>query len=307
MEIKKINKIISIVGPTASGKSDLAIRIASKFQLPIVNCDSKLLYKGFNIGTAKPSIEDQERVKHFMIDVLDHNKRSNLHWFLEKSRKIIHQLDESNTIPLLVGGTGQYMWGILEGWDPPLIKPNEKLRSNIEKQIRDQGIKKVIQSYSKIYKLNENQDLENPRRLIRIIERLEAGFEGNSDRKIKDHNLDSLILGIKIDRKNNDRLLKKRIKGMLKSGWVEEVKNNMNQGIKPNSPAMLSIGYREILDFINKKVDENELEEKIYISTRKLMRHQDNWFKKSDKRIKWINFENSFHEADIIISEWLKN
>ena len=242
-----------------------------------------------------------------MIDVLDHNKRSNLRWFLQKSRKIIHQLDESNTIPLLVGGTGQYMWGILEGWDPPLIKPNEKLRSNIEKQIRDQGIKKVIQSYSKIYKLNENQDLENPRRLIRIIERLEAGFEGNSDRKIKDHNLNSLILGIKIDRKNNDRLLKKRIKGMLKSGWVEEVKNNMNQGIKPDSPAMLSIGYREILDFINKKVNENELEEKIYISTRKLMRHQDNWFKKTDKRIKWINFENSFHEADIIISEWLKN
>ena len=241
-----------------------------------------------------------------MIDVLDHNKRSNLHWFLEKSRKIIHQLDESNTIPLLVGGTGQYMWGILEGWDPPLIKPNEKLRLNIEKQIRDQGIEKVIQSYSKIYKLNENQDLENPRRLIRIIERLEAGFEGNSDRKIKNHNLDSLILGIKIDRKNNDRLLKQRIKGMLKSGWVEEVKNNMNQGINPNSPAMLSIGYREILDFINKKVDKNELEEKIYISTRKLMRHQDNWFKKTDKRIKWINFENSFHEADIIISEWLK-
>ena len=241
-----------------------------------------------------------------MIDVLDHDKRSNLRWFLEKSRKIIHQLNESNTIPLLVGGTGQYMWGILEGWDPPLIKPNEKLRLNIEKQIRDQGIKKVIQSYSKIYKLNENQDLENPRRLIRIIERLEAGFEGNSDKKLKDHNLDCLILGIKIDRTNNDKLLKKRIKRMLKSGWVEEVKNNINQGIKPNSPAMLSIGYREVLDFINKKVDEEELEEKIYISTRKLMRHQDNWFKKTDKRIKWINFENSFEEADIIISEWLK-
>ena len=242
-----------------------------------------------------------------MIDVLDHNKRSNLRWFLEKSRKIIHQLNESNSIPLLVGGTGQYMWGILEGWDPPLIKPNEKLRLNIEKQIRDQGIEKVIQSYSKIYKLNENQDLENPRRLIRIIERLEAGFEGNSDKKLKDHNLDCLILGIKIDRTNNDKLLKKRIKRMLKSGWVEEVKNNINQGIKPNSPAMLSIGYREVLDFINKKVDEEELEEKIYISTRKLMRHQDNWFKKTDKRIKWINFENSFEEADIIISEWLKN
>ena len=241
-----------------------------------------------------------------MIDVLDHDKRSNLRWFLEKSRKIIHQLNESNTIPLLVGGTGQYMWGILEGWDPPLIKPNEKLRLNIEKQIRDQGIKKVIQSYSKIYKLNENQDLENPRRLIRIIERLEAGFEGNSDKKLKDHNLDCLILGIKIDRTNNDKLLKKRIKRMLKSGWVEEVENNINQDIKPNSPAMLSIGYREILDFINKKVDEEELEEKIYISTRKLMRHQDNWFKKTDKRIKWINFENSFEEADIIISEWLK-
>jgi len=241
-----------------------------------------------------------------MIDVLDHSKRSNLRWFLEKSRKIINHLNESNTVPLLVGGTGQYMWGILEGWDPPIVKPNEKLRLNIEKQIRDQGIKKVIQSYSKIYKLNKNQDLENPRRLIRIIERLEAGFVGNSDKKLKNHNLDCLILGIKIDRTNNDKLLKKRIKRMLKSGWVEEVENNINQDIKPNSPAMLSIGYREILDFINKKVDEEELEEKIYISTRKLMRHQDNWFKKTDKRIKWINFENAFEEADIIISEWLK-
>ena len=94
-----------------------------------------------------------------MIDVLDHSKRSNLRWFLEKSRKIINHLNESNTVPLLVGGTGQYMWGILEGWDPPIVKPNEKLRLNIEKQIRDQGIKKVIQSYSKIYKLNKNQDL----------------------------------------------------------------------------------------------------------------------------------------------------
>ena len=241
-----------------------------------------------------------------MIDVLDHSKRSNLRWFLEKSRKIINHLNESNTVPLLVGGTGQYMWGILEGWDPPIVKPNEKLRLNIEKQIRDQGIKKVIQSYSKIYKLNKNQDLENPRRLIRIIERLEAGFVGNSDKKLKNHNLDCLILGIKIDRTNNDKLLKKRIKRMLKSGWVEEVEHNINQDIKPNSPAMLSIGYREILDFINKKVDEEELEEKIYISTRKLMRHQDNWFKKTDKRIKWINFENAFEEADIIISEWLK-
>jgi len=241
-----------------------------------------------------------------MIDVLDHSKRSNLRWFLEKSRKIINHLNESNTVPLLVGGTGQYMWGILEGWDPPIVKPNEKLRLNIEKQIRDQGIKKVIQSYSKIYKLNKNQDLENPRRLIRIIERLEAGFVGNSDKKLKNHNLDCLILGIKIDRTNNDKLLKKRIKRMLKSGWVEEVEHNIKQGIKPNSPAMFSIGYREILDFINKKVDEEELEEKIYISTRKLMRHQDNWFKKTDKRIKWINFENAFEEADIIISEWLK-
>ena len=80
-----------------------------------------------------------------MIDVLDHDKRSNLRWFLEKSRKIIHQLNESNTIPLLVGGTGQYMWGILEGWDPPLIKPNEKLRFNIETEIRDQGNRKVNQ------------------------------------------------------------------------------------------------------------------------------------------------------------------
>tara|TARA_B100000401_G_scaffold106250_1_gene68956 strand:+ start:1292 stop:2200 length:909 start_codon:yes stop_codon:yes gene_type:complete len=295
-------KIISIVGPTASGKSDLAISIAEKYKLSIINSDSKLLYKGLNIGTAKPSIEELNKTKHYMVNILQPDESSNLLWFLENCRRIIEKLD---SVPILVGGTGQYTWGILEGWDPPQIKPDFKLRKKLEQEISDLGINQVIEKYSKIYPLFENKDLENPRRLIRIIERYKSGYTDSPRRRIKNNNLESLILGIKIDRERTDMLIKSRIKKMIDFGWIEEVNQLLKNGIKKSSPAMSSIGYKEVVSYIEGEYDKNQLEEKIFISTRKLMRHQDNWFKKSDKRIKWIDFDNSFDLADNIISEWL--
>ena len=295
-------KIISIVGPTASGKSDLAISIAEKYKLSIINSDSKLLYKGLNIGTAKPSIEELNKTKHYMVNILQPDESSNLLWFLENCRRIIEKLD---SVPILVGGTGQYTWGILEGWDPPQIEPDFKLREKLEQEISDLGINQVIEKYSKIYPLFENKDLENPRRLIRIIERYKSGYTDSPRRRIKNNNLESLILGIKIDRERTDMLIKSRIKKMIDFGWIEEVNQLLKNGIKKSSPAMSSIGYKEVISYIEGEYDKNQLEEKIFISTRKLMRHQDNWFKKSDKRIKWIDFDNSFDLADNIISEWL--
>lgn len=295
-------KIISIVGPTASGKSDLAISIAEKYKLSIINSDSKLLYKGLNIGTAKPSIEELNKTKHYMVNILQPDESSNLLWFLENCRRIIEKLD---SVPILVGGSGQYTWGILEGWDPPQIEPDFKLRQKLEQEISDLGINQVIEKYSKIYPLFENKDLENPRRLIRIIERYKSGYTDSPRRRIKNNNLESLILGIKIDRERTDMLIKSRIKKMIDFGWIEEVNQLLKNGIKKSSPAMSSIGYKEVISYIEGEYDKNQLEEKIFISTRKLMRHQDNWFKKSDKRIKWIDFDNSFDLADNIISEWL--
>jgi tRNA dimethylallyltransferase len=300
------HKVISILGPTASGKSDLSIKIGQKFDLPIINSDSKLLYKGFDIGTAKPTNSEQNLVKHFMIDVLKFNEKSNLKWFLDESRSIISELNRKDQIPILTGGTGQYLWGILEGWDPPKVKPNQELRKIVYEEIETLGIEKVILNYSKKYQLNSELDLENPIRLIRMIERLESGFKGDSKTKLDNYNMDSLIIGLKIERDQSDKLIRARIKNMISHGWIEEVESLLKSGVDPKSPPMMSIGYREVLDYINGDCTNEELEEKIYLSTRKLMRHQDNWFKKSDKRIKWVNFENSFSEANIIISEWLE-
>ena len=295
-------KIISIVGPTASGKSDLAFKIAEKYNLSIVNSDSKLLYRDFNIGTAKPSENQMKKVKHYMIDLLSHNEGSNLVWFLENSRKIINDLE---SIPILVGGTGQYTWGIIEGWDPPKIKPNSRLRNKLEKEISEFGINQVIQKYSTKYPLKDNKDLQNPRRLVRIIERYDSGYNDSSKRRLENHNLRSLIIGINIDRKTNDQLIKLRIQKMIESGWIDEVKQLLENGVEKNAPAMSSIGYREVISYLDQELDKNQLNKKIFSSTRKLMRHQDNWFKKSDKRIKWVDFDNSFEQADNIISLWL--
>ena len=300
------HKVISILGPTASGKSDLAIKIGKKFNFPIINCDSKLLYRGLDIGTAKPTHADQNLVKHYMIDILNYDDHSNLRWFLDESRKIITELNNNNQIPLLTGGTGQYLWGILDAWDPPQVKPNKKLRQNIYKEIENFGIKKVVKKYSENYKLNPGLDLENPVRLIRIIELYESGHSSYSKNKLDNYDINSLIIGIKIDREESNKLIKQRIKKMFSMGWIEEVEKLLISGIDPDSPAMMSIGYREIIDHIYGNSSKDQMEEKIYTSTRRLLRHQDNWFKKSDKRIKWINFENSFEAADIIIQEWLK-
>jgi len=300
------HKVISILGPTASGKSDLAIKIGKKFNFPIINCDSKLLYRGLDIGTAKPTHADQNLVKHYMIDILNYDDHSNLRWFLDESRKIITELNNNNQIPLLTGGTGQYLWGILDAWDPPQVKPNKKLRQNIYKEIEKFGIKKVVKKYSENYKLNPGLDLENPVRLIRIIELYESGHNSYSKNKLDNYDINSLIIGIKIEREESNRLIKQRIKKMFSMGWIEEVEKLLISGIDPDSPAMMSIGYREIIDHIYGNSSKDQMEEKIYTSTRRLLRHQDNWFKKSDKRIKWINFENSFEAADIIIQEWLK-
>ena len=301
------HKIIAILGPTASGKSDLSLKLWENYKLPILNCDSKLFYKGFDIGTAKPTQKERNMVRHYMIDVLEANQTSNLRWFLDKSRKVISDLSRKNIIPILTGGTGQYLWGLIEGWDPPEVKPNEKLREKLNKEIYDLGIDEVVQNYSKIYDLDKNLDLHNPIRLIRIIERIEAGYLEETDRKIKNFTIDPLIIGINIERSKSDQLIMLRIKKMLENGWINEVKSLLDSGIKIDSAPMRSIGYREVAEYIKNNLSKDELEEKIYTSTRKLMRHQDNWFKKSDKRIKWINFSNSFSEADIIIKEWLEN
>ena len=194
------HKVISIVGPTASGKSEISIKLGEKFDLPIINCDPKLLYKDFDIGTAKPTKSQHNLVKHYMIDLLKSNEQSNLSWFLDKSRKIISELNHQNQIPILTGGTGQYLWGILEGWDPPNVSPNKEFRARINLEIKNLGIKKVVKNYSEKYNLDPQLDLENPIRLIRIIERIDAGVYGDSKSKLRNYKIDSLIIGIKIER-----------------------------------------------------------------------------------------------------------
>ena len=162
-----------------------------------------------------------------------------------------------------------------------------------------------LQKYSTKYPLKDNKDLQNPRRLVRIIERYDSGYNDSSKRRLENHNLRSLIIGINIDRKTNAQLLKLRIQKMIESGWIDEVKQLLENGVEKNAPAMSSIGYREVISYLDQELDKNQLNKKIFSSTRKLMRHQDNWVKKSDKRIKWVDFDNSFEQADNIISLWL--
>ena len=174
-----MKKLIAVVGPTAAGKSALAIKMARRFGGEIVNADSRLLYRGFDIGTAKPTPDKRFGVPHHLVDVLDPDDSYSLAAFLDDSRRLIGEITSRGRLPIVVGGTGQYAWGLLEGWDVPRVGPDAELRRYLEEQLDNEGLDSLVAQLLDLDpEAAETIDLRNPRRVMRAIERARAGEPG---------------------------------------------------------------------------------------------------------------------------------
>jgi tRNA dimethylallyltransferase len=276
-------KLIVIVGPTASGKTDLAIKLAKKFNGEIVSADSRLVYKGMDIGTAKP--KDLKGVKHYMIDIVKPNEEFNAALFKEKATETINEIIKRGRVPFLVGGTGLYIRGVVENLDFPKILPNKKLRKELETKTAEQ----LFEIYQKLDPQGALKiDKHNTRRLIRAIEVCKSTGKSFWENRISNEPLyDVLELGINIQSDELQVRIEKRVKKMIKSGLEKEVKGLFKKYNSKLAP-FNTIGYAEWRDYFKRKISKEQVELNITRNTIAFAKRQITWFKK-EKSIQWIN------------------
>jgi len=297
-EEKYDKKLIVIVGPTASGKTKLAVDLAKKFEGEIVSADSRQIYKEMNIGTNKPTKKEMGGITHHLIDVVDPDQEFNVALYKEMAMKIIQEIQARNKLPFLVGGTGLYIWAVVDNIEFPRVPPDKKLRKQLEK--------KTKKELFEIYKNLDPQgakfiEKENKRRLIRAIEVCKKTKKPFWQQRARKESLfDVLEIGIKLDKKTLKERIEKRVKKMIKKGLEKEAKRLFKK--YKNKPSLETIGYQEWKDYFEGKIDKAEVIRRIIQNTNKYAKRQITWFKK-DKRIHWITTKK---DAEKLIKNFLK-
>ncbi|MBL8076522.1 MAG: tRNA (adenosine(37)-N6)-dimethylallyltransferase MiaA [Anaerolineales bacterium] len=299
--------LILIVGPTAVGKTELAIRLAERMNGEIISADSRLFYRGMNIGTAKPSREEISRVPHHLIDIVNPDETLSLAVFQQKAQAIIYEIHSRGKLPFLVGGTGQYVRAVTQGWTPPEVTPNERLRNALEKMKEERGIQwlhdglKVLDAEAA-----RNIDARNYRRTIRALEVIFTTGRKFSEQRGQDDSPYHLIsIGLARPREELYRRVDERIDAMFTNGFLDEVKSLLAQGYSAESPSMSAIGYRECVSVIKGELTIEQAKTEMKRITRVFVRRQGNWFKESDPQIRWFNPADQHAAQDI--EEYIRN
>lgn len=274
-----MNKVIAIVGPTASGKTKLAIEMAKKLGTEIISADSRLVYKGFDIGTAKPTKEEQQMVKHHMIDVVEPEYDFSVADFADEARKIISNLHAHSKVPIVAGGTGLYFRILLENYDMPRIEANPQLRADLEKLSNEElfAMLKEVDSIS-AEKIHQN----NRVRVIRALEvSLLAGTPFSSIKGIKNNEYEVEWVFPELESREAlyDRI-NKRVDAMISEGLIEETKDLLVKHGKIKN-LVNTIGYQEIIEFLDNKISLEEAVEKIKQNTRRYAKRQLTWFRRN--------------------------
>jgi len=283
-----------IVGPTAVGKTEIAIQLAERLNGEIVSADSRLFYRGMDIGTAKPTQEEQARIPHHLIDIANPDEILSLAIFQQKTREAIADIHTRNKIPFLVGGTGQYIRAVTEGWTPPEVRPNERLREELGKMREERGINWL---HDKLKALDaeaaEKIDPRNFRRTIRALEVImTTGKKFSEQRGQTDSPYHLITIGLTRPRTELYARVDARIESMFKNGFPEEVKGLLEKGYSPTLPTMSAIGYRECVAVLEGKIKVEQAKQLIGRATRVFVRRQANWFKESDPTISWFRVED---------------
>lgn len=283
--------LILIVGPTAVGKTELAIKLAERFNGEIISADSRLFYKGMDVGTAKPSKAEMAHVPHHLIDIVNPDETLSLAVFQQKATEIIEAIYKRNKLPFLVGGTGQYVRAVTEGWTPPEVVPNSKMRDEFERMKDERGIDWL---HDKLRSLDEDAaekiDARNYRRTIRALEVIFTTGRKFSEQRNKGDSMYQLIsIGLTRPREELYKRVDERIDLMFANGFIDEVKGLLDQGYSPTLPSMSAIGYRECVGVIKGQISIEQAKVEMRRITRIFVRRQANWFKESDPNIKWFH------------------
>lgn len=300
--------LVVILGPTGGGKSDLAIQLAERFSGEIVSADSRLFYRGMDIGTAKPTAADLLRVPHHLIDIADPDEIWSLGLFQREANIAIQKIFAKHHLPFLVGGTGQFVHSIIEGWSIPAVEPDHRMREVLSQWAKNIGHGEL---HKKLRLLDPQAasdiDSLNERRTIRALEVILSTGRRFSDQKLRGHMLfNPLLLGLTCPRPELYRRIDERIAKMVTSGFIAEVKRLLEHGYDPDLPTLSAIGYGEIVAYIQGKISLDEAIILMKRRTRIFVRRQANWFKDTDPQIHW--FQSGISTVDDmgeLIREWL--
>ncbi len=293
------NKLIVILGPTATGKSSLAIRIAKRFKGEIVSADSRQIYQDMDIGTAKIKQSEMQGIPHYLIDILNPSQNFTLAEYQKKAIKSIKQIQQKNKLPFLVGGTGLYIQSVVDNLSIPQVKPDKKLRAQLEKNSQQElveQLKKLDPQALKIISPNNKQ------RLIRALEVcLKTKQPFSKQRQKKQPLFNALQIGLSPNYQKLDKQIEERTQKMINQGLIQEVKKLLEK-YPANLPAFKSIGYQEIIQYLNGQIDLEETKQLITLHTRQYARRQMTWFKR-DKKSNWIDNQT---KAENLIKKFLE-
>ena len=296
--------VVAIVGQTAVGKSSLAVCLANRLGGEVVSADSRQVYRRMDIGTAKPPAEDLAAVRHHLINVADPDDEYSLGHFLYSSRKAIQNVNARSGLSIVAGGTGQYLWGLLEGWNPAAVAPDRRLRAELAERLESEGVAALYRELARLAPdAAARVDARNPRRVIRALEVARADATPRPRRTPPPYSV--AVIGLAMDDEALRRRIDDRVDAMLAAGWVDEVRGLLDSGYGPELPSMSSLGYREIADHLRGRLSLEEAADTVRRGTRRFARRQRAWFKPADARIRWFDAETERREALRYASEWL--
>lgn len=276
-------KVIAIVGPTASGKTAFAIDLAKKIEGEIISADSRYVYKGFDIGTAKPTIEEQDGVPHHLIDIVEPEFEYSAGLYKKDASELINAIASKGKIPIITGGTGLYIDILLKNYNLPQIESNKELRNELKKLETEELYKKLL---SLDIEASNTIDKNDRKKIIRAIEIIEiTGKTLNDSRGISDSEYDIEWIGKNFDRPTLYSRIDKRVDIMIENGLIEETKNLLSKhGRIPN--LVNTIGYREIVSYLDGANSLNEAMDLLKKNTRNYAKRQLTWFRRNPE-IKW--------------------
>jgi tRNA dimethylallyltransferase len=288
--------LIAIVGPTALAKSKLALNLAQGFDGEIVSADSRQVYRYMDIGTAKPSLEEQSLVRHHLIDVVDPDDDFSLALFHRLANQALKAISRGGKIPFLVGGSGLYIWSLLEGWSLPQVPPHPDLRRNLQARAQAEGSDVLYEELQGLDPVAaERIDPKNMRRVIRALEVYQATGKPFSQLQQKQPPpFQILIIGLTAERDELYRRIDSRVDDMIRRGLVDEVKGLLQRGYSLSLPSMSGLGYKQIGMFLQGELDLRSAIQNIKYETHRFARHQYAWFRLSDERIHWFDIKQKY-------------
>ena len=297
-------KVVVICGPTASGKTALSIELAKKINGEIISCDSMQIYKDMNIGTAKPTKEEMQGIKHYLLDYVLPTKRYSVADYKRDAEKSIKKILEKGKVPIIVGGTGLYVDSLIYNIEYPEIKFDEQYREKLEKEVEEKGLENLYKEAKKIDPIAvEKISKTDKKRILRILEIYHATGKTKTEQEIisrrNEPEYDYKVYALLWDREKLYDRINLRVDLMIKQGLIEEVKSILEK-YNTFPTAMQGLGYKEVVQYLNGELTKEKMIEKVKQETRRYAKRQMTWFRKNKQTV-WLDAENRQNNIKIIL------